>query len=341
MTVAVLGLDVGGAHLKYAGLAPDGRLLLVGEKATPLWHDPASLDRALARLPRAPRVVATMTGELVDRFPDRARGVVELVGRLVARFGEAHLGLYAGRRGFVTAAAARCAPRAVASANWRATAELCARLCGSGLLVDIGSTTTDLVPFREGRVTARGEDDASRLAAGELIYLGFVRTPLCALGPAIPFAGGMRPLMNEVFATTADVFRLLGLLEETDDRHPAADGGPKTREGSVRRLARMVGADLADAPAALWEGLARAFAARLLHRLEEAALGVLSAAPLAAEAPVVAAGCGHALAARLAARLERPCLRFSALVGAPAPLAHAVDVVAPALAVARLALADP
>ena len=37
----------------------------------------------------------------------------------------------------------------VASANWHATASLVAKLMGDGLFVDMGSTTTDLIPIRD------------------------------------------------------------------------------------------------------------------------------------------------------------------------------------------------
>ena len=62
--------------------------------------------------------------------------------------------------------------------------------------------------------------------------------------------------MNELFATSADLYRVLELLPEGADQHPAADGGPKTVEASARRLARMIGADLADGDPADWRRLA-------------------------------------------------------------------------------------
>ncbi len=340
MAAAVLGLDVGGAHLKWALLDGAGRIEAVGEEAMPLWQGLARLEAALATLPpsarTAPDVAVTMTGELVDLFPDRPSGVRRLLQALVAHFARARLAVYGGASGFLEPTAAHRQPHRVASANWRAVAELCARRLGDGMLVDLGSTTTDLVPFAGGRVRARGTSDHERLCARELVYLGLVRTPLCALGPDIPFRGTRVPLMNEWFATSADVFRLLGLLDEADDRHPAADGGPKTVAGSARRLARMVGCDLADAPLASWRQLASAFMARFLARLEEAARQVLAAVPLPPAAPLVTTGCGHRLAARLASRLGRPARGFAELVEAPDTLAHAVEVAAPAVAVARL-----
>lgn len=338
---AVLGLDVGGAHLKAALVEGAGRVLDVREVACPLWQGLERLDAALADLPQsmcdAGTVAATMTGELVDLFPDRAHGVRALVEHLVRRLGDRPLALFAGDAGFLAPEEAKREPGRVASANWLATATLCAARIPCGLLVDVGSTTTDLVPFAGGRVLAQERDDFGRLAAGELVWAGVVRTPLCALGPDVAFRGARRPLAAEWFATTADVFRLTGELREEDDRHPAADGGPKTREGSARRILRMVGADLGPFGPADAEALARAFRARLLHRLEEAALGVLERLAVDGERPVVVAtGAGAFLARELARRLGLSAVGFGELLGVEEDLRHDVDVCAPAVAVAVL-----
>ena len=76
------------------------------------------------------------------------------------------------------------------------------------------------------------------------------------------------------------------------------------------------------------------FSERQLRLLHDAAVRV--AAPLAAAAPVVAAGSGRWQVARLAARLERPLIAFADLV--PCRPAAAADVAsaAPACAVALL-----
>ena len=56
-----------------------------------------------------------------------------------------------------------------------------------GRFMDIGSTTTDLVPLVAGAVAAVGEDDAGRLAAGELAYTGLTRSFVMAMAPRAPF----------------------------------------------------------------------------------------------------------------------------------------------------------
>jgi (4-(4-[2-(gamma-L-glutamylamino)ethyl]phenoxymethyl)furan-2-yl)methanamine synthase len=337
--VAWTGLDVGGAHLKAARLDAAGRVTTAVQVPCALWQGMDRLERALDEALGADAApgpaAATMTGELVDLFPDRAEGVARLVGCLSARFPDLRVWTAAGR--LVAPGEALADPLGAASANWLATATLAARRLGEGMLVDIGSTTADLVPFAGGEVLARGLTDRERLASGELVYTGAVRTPLMAVAREVPFAGERVPLMAEHFATTADVWRLLGLLPEDSDQHPAADGGPKTIEGSARRLARMVGADLGDAPPAAWAEVARAFAREQEATLLRAARRQLSRGLLAGDAPVVATGGGAFIARRLAEALGRPCRDLASLVEAAPQAAAGVGRCAPAVAVALLA----
>jgi hypothetical protein len=79
------------------------------------------------------RVAVTMTGELVDLFPDRATGVARLVERLRGYLPLVPLRFWAGRGGFLGAGAAMMRPLELASANWLATATLVAREVGDGL----------------------------------------------------------------------------------------------------------------------------------------------------------------------------------------------------------------
>ena len=338
MSAKSLGWDVGGAHLKLARLGEDGALESVRIVPCPLWRGLDELDRAVDRLADDATNDAvsavTMTGELVDLWPDRATGVAALAGRLARRLGS-ETRFYGGADGFLTAADAAGRWASVASANWRATAEALA-IEGEGLLIDVGSTTADLIPFGGGHVTALGSSDAGRMAAEELVYLGVARTPVMALAPRLPFGGAWVSPMAEHFATTADVFRLTGDLPDDADLHPAADGGEKTREASARRLLRMVGADLDGETERQAEALARWIAETVLRRLCDAACLVLSR-PGGPETPVIyGAGVGQFLTARLARRLGLLYRDVGELWTNDARLAGAAADCAPAVAVARL-----
>jgi probable H4MPT-linked C1 transfer pathway protein len=335
---ASIGWDIGGAHLK-AARAENGRIVAAGEIATPLWQGLDSLEAAFAalkaRLGPAEVHGVTMSGELCDAFPSRRDGVVGLAG-IAAR----HLGrprLYAGAAGFVAIGQAAEHAARVASANWRASAQAAALTLRDGLLLDIGSTTTDLIPIVAGEVAAVGEDDAGRLAAGELVYTGLTRSFVMALARRAPFAGQWTPLMNEYFASAADVRRVLGDLPEGADLMATADGRDKSAAASRARLARMIGREAEDAPDAGWRRLAAWFAERQLRDICDAAFLRLSRGDLLAEAPLVAAGAGEQLAPEIARRLDRPLVRFADLTGGGAQ----ASVCAPAAAVALLVARAP
>lgn len=337
---AVIGWDVGGAHLKGARVA-GGRVVDVVQLPCPLWLGldrlAAALDAAMGRLGPAALHAATMTGELADIFASRAEGVAAIAAALARTAAPATLLLYGGRAGFVGSGAAAARAEDIASANWHASAALAARRRPEALLVDVGSTTTDIVPLLGGRVAAAGYSDAERLACGELVYTGLTRSSLMALAPRAPVAGVWTPLACEHFATAADVYRILGELPEEADQMPAADGREKTAAASRARLARMVGRDAGDMTEAAWRDLAAWFAEAQLRRIADGALLALSRTALARDAPVVAAGVGGHLAARLAERLGRGCVAFADLAEADAAARDWAGSCAPAVAVALLA----
>jgi probable H4MPT-linked C1 transfer pathway protein len=337
----VIGWDIGGAHVK-AACVEDGHVTHVRQLACPLWLGADRLAPVLETLRSAfgpaDLHVATMTGELADVFPNRRTGVLAIADALVRGLPSDRLRLYAGRRGLIAASMAGEHVPDIASANWHASATLAARY-GDGLFVDIGSTTTDIVPLRNGVVHAVGYTDAERLGCGELVYTGLTRSFVMALGPRAPFAGHWTTLAAEYFASAADVHRILGTLDEAADQMDTADGRPKTVAESRARLARMIGHDAADASDADWFGLAAWFSEIQLRQVHDGALLVLSGAALPVDAPVIAAGVGTSIVHRLAQRLGRRCVTFAGLFGADG--VDWADACAPAVAVALLALDQP
>src|SRR5258706_2864386 len=246
----VLGWDIGGAHLKVAAVARKGRVVHVAQLPCPLWLGLDHLDRAistaLAQMPGGSLDAVTMTGELTDFFRNRAQGVKSILVRFAKQVQADRSYVYAGPAGFLTPRSAMQKSDAVASANWAASAQLVASLLPDALFVDIGSTTTDLVPIRGATLQVRGFSDADRLACEELVYTGVVRTPIMAFANRIPFDGQWIPAMAEYFATTADVYRLTGELPEGADQLPAADNGGKT---VGRQHGPPAGLDRRDLPA--------------------------------------------------------------------------------------------
>jgi probable H4MPT-linked C1 transfer pathway protein len=332
------GWDLGGAHLKAAQATSDGRLAAVLQVPCRLWLGMDEFARALTEARRqlqpSRRHGVTMTGELVDLFADRAEGVARLSQAMAAALPGDDIRLYAGDHGFVTSSDDW---RAIASANWHASAWFIARSHSSALFVDVGSTTADIVPIQAARIDAVGYADDERLVSEELVYTGVTRTPVMAIADTVPFAGQRQRLMAEHFATMADVHRLTRELPEDADQLPTADGRGKTPEDSARRLARMLGRDLGSAAMEDWRRLALHLAERQRQLLLSAIDRTLSRGILGADAPIVGAGVGRFLLREAARRLHRPYVDFAELVSGEPAVREWAARCAPAAAVAILA----
>lgn len=300
--MSVLGLDVGGAHLKAAHAGGWTRTL-----PFELWREPDRLGSALEALvagaPPHERIGASMTGELCDCFATHREGVAHITRRVEAA-ARVPVRYWSTAGAWLAPEAARARPEAVAAANWHAQATVLAARQPetAGLLVDTGSTTTDVIPFAGGRPAARALTDTGRLASGELVYVGGERTDLMALGPEVDFRGARHGVMAERFATIADARLALAELPPDPKDHATCDGRPRTRGDARRRVLRMVGADPETATAQEAEALATAFVAEAAGRIA----GAVARALEGRRAPrVIVSGSGAPLAAR-AVRSVRP-----------------------------------
>jgi probable H4MPT-linked C1 transfer pathway protein len=205
-------------------------------------------------------------------------------------------------------------------------------------LIDVGSTTTDLIPFADRQVLIQEGSDHHRLVDQTLVYTGIVRTPLMAIAAKVPFAGEWVNLMAEYFATTADIYRITGDLPEGADLLPSADNGAKTREASERRLARMLGLDADACNRAGWKKVSDYLAEQQLRQIQDACERLLSKPSLSSNAPLVGAGVGRFLIKRICRRLNRPYVGIESLFPCDEAIGFKVAECAPAVAVASLAL---
>ena len=315
------GWDIGGAHLKTARLNGNGELRALEQFATPLWQGIRTLAQPVTRviesLPTGRCVhTLTMTGELADCFPARRDGVATLVDYLSARLGpENPIYVYAGNKGLLTPDQAGDGFADIASANWHATAMYAALRVGSGILIDVGTTTTDIIPFHGHRVCSRGYTDQQRLQTGELVYTGIVRTPVMAVVDRLPYKSVWQSIASENFAGMADVYRITGDLDEDFDLLPAADAGAKTRYHSIKRLARMLGADYAEGDdEAPWLDVAGHIAGKQFERVEQAFNSVTDGVAGKVRGNIVAAGAGRFIIEKLARRNDCKLMNFEDLL---------------------------
>jgi len=305
--VDVLAFDVGGANIKAA----DGSGWVHSEPFA-LWQRRHELPDALLRIVaerRPRRVVATMTGEIADCYASRQDGVADIVAAVCAATAAAvgadcPVGIYAVDGTIMTPAEAIGRPLAVAASNWHAVARLAAALATAdrALLIDVGSTTTDIVPLLDRMPVPSGLDDCSRMQSGELVYTGVERTPIAAIVRSLPWRGRLHPVASELFAESRDAWLVLGELTDERVLGPTADGGPATRVAAGRRLARMILAD----PEEVTESDAMAMAlwcADRQSRLVARALERVAAAVGWRPRCVVLSGHGDCLARRALARV--------------------------------------
>jgi (4-(4-[2-(gamma-L-glutamylamino)ethyl]phenoxymethyl)furan-2-yl)methanamine synthase len=236
MSRDAIGLDIGGANLKAATASGAARSV-----PFELWRYPDRLAGELARVrdrwPDIEIVAVTMTGELCDCFQTKRDGVRHILAAVAAAFPGRAIRVWSTAGRFVSIDEANQHHLAIAAANWHAQATYVGRgvPIGRALLLDTGSTTTDIIPMRNGMPVPAGTTDEARLRSRELVYTGVRRTPVCAvLGPEVA---------AEWFATTSDVYVRLGLLPDEPENHSTADGRPMTPEYAHARLSRMVGGD--------------------------------------------------------------------------------------------------
>ena len=329
----VIGWDIGGANVKAAHvvLLGDHRTVRTVSRPFEIWKAKAALPEVLlgiaADLPPAATTAVTMTAELSDAFQTKREGVgfvLDAVHRLAAP----DTWVFTTEGAFVDEATARAQPLAVAASNWMATAALVARHVGDALVIDVGSTTTDVTLIRAGRVDALGRTDPERLVAGELVYTGAVRTNVAAIVHRVPLWGRWCPVASECFAQSGDVHVLLGSLSPTDYAAPTPDGRPSSEPFCAERLARVACADRDMLGPDDVRAMARAVADTQVGQIAAAVARTAGRARRPVEALVT--GLGSFLGHRAAARAGLSSRDLATALAIPVGLA------APAVAVAWL-----
>ncbi len=326
-----IGWDIGGVNLKAARLSANG--LKVIQQPFAIWQRRDELVEAVARISAqlgpASQAAVTITAELSDAFRTKREGITFVLDAMQAALPETELKIFGLDGKFHDPALACEQPMLVAAANWLATALLVARDFADCLLVDIGSTTTDIIPISGGKVLAEGRNDPERLIRGELLYTGALRTPVCAIVPCVPLWGGWCPVAAELFATAQDVHLLLGHLPVAQCTSPSADGRPVTPEFAAERLARVVCADIELLSHDEVQALARYIAGEQVRQISQAMFQVRSRGRVSG--PVVTVGVGAFLAEAAAGQLGLACLKPPTL-----STNGEANIAAPAVAVALL-----
>ncbi|MEA3282171.1 MAG: hydantoinase/oxoprolinase family protein [Euryarchaeota archaeon] len=232
--MTTIGIDIGGANTKVA--SADGSIAEI--HYLPMWKDAALPDllSGIADRLMPDKVGVVMTGELADCFENKRQGIAFISDAAMHAFPESEIYYLNNKCEFT----GKDDP-GLAAANWAASAGLLARDM-SCVFVDVGSTTTDIIPIVGGAARA-GVTDFERLKRGELLYSGVLRTNLAALLDRVVLDGVGCGISSELFAITGDAYLVLGKIGEADYTCETPDHAGTTVPDSIRRLARIVCAD--------------------------------------------------------------------------------------------------
>ena len=330
---SIIGWDVGGVNTKAArvdsrgGDSPEFRAVSAPYE---LRRDPSALVPTLVRLanelacPEGSPHALTMTAELSQLFRTKRDGVAFILDSMATAFPGQPLHVYTVDGQFIGPEEARTRPLEVSASNWAATARLVGRLVPDAILIDIGSTSTDIIAIVGGRVEAVGRTDPARLSSGELVYTGALRTPTEALAREVPLWGGRAAVSAEGFALTGDVHLWLGRLAPEDYTVPSPDGRPATRQFAGERLARIVCGDREMLDETAIDAIARTLADAQVELVAAALERVLQRWPLVTTAVVT--GLGDFIAADAASRVGLRVMPLADRLGAASRTAPAVAV---------------
>ncbi|MFQ6124847.1 MAG: hydantoinase/oxoprolinase family protein [Candidatus Heimdallarchaeota archaeon] len=247
----VLGLDIGGVNTKYAAVRmkekSDFEILEVKSSYFPFWLEKERFIDVLLKIKEASKdlpldaVGVTMTAELSDCFRTKREGVTWIAQSVENIFPGAYFLDLAGRAHKIEEVLK--SPESFAASNWLTTALFVGKKFPTCLLIDIGSTTTDIVPIRAGIPIPIGKTDLERLCVGELVYTGALRTNVACVVSEIPIRGKTAQVASELFSTSGDVHLILGNITPSEFTCETADGRPATVQFAMERLARLVCAD--------------------------------------------------------------------------------------------------
>lgn len=248
----IAGFDIGGANtdlaiINYINKEQFLENIEVNFEYLPMWSKNDQLEDCLINLLGdsfydIDAVGISMTAELVDAYETKSDGVKDIVKKVENVFDVPIA--YVGLNGMMSSKEVLKNPLNVAAANWIATSQIAGNIEENCILVDIGSTTTDIIPIKNGTECSKGRSDFERLATGELVYSGTLRTNLASLVDKVPLNDKIYRVASELFAISADVHNVLDNIDLDDFSCATPDGAGKSKEESMRRISRVLCADL-------------------------------------------------------------------------------------------------
>ncbi len=320
-------MDIGGANTKFASF--DSKF--IESHYLPLWKgaDIFGLFTDIKKRVNPSIVSVVMTGELSDCFSGKDEGVLWIYENVISVFPNAKfLNINCTFKDDV-----RSDPKGFAAANWVASSNFLGKKFKDALFIDMGSTTTDIIPIEDGKPTAE-KTDYERLKRNELIYSGLLRTNIAVLLPKVKINGGFCSTSSELFAVTADAYLMLGDISkeeyacETPDTYAFENTNEsKSKESAFRRISKVVCADPDELG---YEGALSIAKQVKEHQINELTLAINAIKDRCNVDMIIACGIGELLVKEAACQVDIKCILTSELYG------KNVSSVLPAYAASRL-----
>ncbi len=246
------GWDIGGVNIKAvqidSGTMPAAVLKSINIPFE-IWQDP---DKLAAQLDTAANFLCvkndqahaiTITAELSDAFRTKREGILFIVHALKKAFGDSQVFVFNLKGGFYGIHEAEKDPLLCAASNWLASSSYIGKFHSDCILIDVGSTTTDIIPIVNGSAVCEERTDTGRLLNSELVYSGVLRANPNTITHTVPLSGKECPVAAEYFAVMADIYLILGDISPESYTCPTPDGRDKTIDDARSRLARIICAD--------------------------------------------------------------------------------------------------
>jgi probable H4MPT-linked C1 transfer pathway protein len=300
--ISLVGWDIGGVNVKASCLVMEKgkfRQSRVASRPFEIWRNKDHLPEVLRKVFNdctlefpIQAMSVTMSAELSDVFATKREGVRFVLECVRNCFPDIESYVLNLSGDLVSLKEACTSPLDFAAANWVASARWLSGRYPNCLLVDVGSTTTDILPILGGKVRVDGRTDTERLSSGELVYTGFLRTNLAAIVQSVPVGGRFCRVSSEYFAVSGDVHLILGYLKPQDYACPAPDNRPPTIECARSRLSRLVCADAEMLSLPAIEEIARYVYRQQVQQIRSGLQQVISRLSELRRHPVIVFGAG-------------------------------------------------
>ena len=255
----IIGIDIGGANTKAALVSFDDgvttRCFSVIEYF-PFWEKtitqiPEMLSRLTEKLQKKAGIESSavsylaiaITAELSDAFQTKREGITIIRKALAQVFKEDKLFFISTNGKFITIDRVSLDFSQVCAANWVSTALFLGEYVKSGILIDAGSTTIDLIPIINGKPSTQGKSDLERLIHHELIYTGGLRATIPSITHFVPLNNEWIRISFEKFALISDVHMILNNITKGEYINDTADNRSKSINDCYARLSRIICAD--------------------------------------------------------------------------------------------------